>query len=980
MLHVFHEIPVKNLARILGESNFLTNLDIRFGEFLVASSRSDGQGTVVQTPEPTSGKSKKRKRSSRVDASVDHTPSDGPHVVEFICAVVGRCVDIVNEHDEVPSGLMKLALALPAQHAASLIGQLFSSITTIVSQRQPGTSDDGWLQSLQAVLKLWDYRAWEASSISKEEHDQAFTDKCLKPCLAFLQSTQNPEIGLVKQIERLIALHSVLPVRNKFFTDGAGALQPILASNPAIVFDIAVRSTVRNTLRRRQHEQTWLDALFSALAGKNNDGLQALLQIAINRRIALSKDALGDVVKRQLDSPDPWSSLAKVAQVDASVFLTEPMPQSLCERIAESQNVPLPSIRDGIIIPLMQAAASTRELASFVRTWHKWLTKAISIQIDDPSATESLQVWSDQEVSATFTDLSRTALTPASVRSLLRDSLEPVANMTGAENAEGLAWLAIIDCIVLSRASDCASEAGILRKILDTVVSSMDEEGFAQRWRLWRFIRRVLTILPDAEEPASILTLKASGDHTAYMSLEYSPDSKDPLESIECFHLLVTRTILRPATHQPRLQSEIDHLAPTLRASASSQSGLADACVAIILQNTEVLLTVLTEKLWPALWQYAIASESFSSKPLFEALVTSETVASNSNLLNQAFKAVHESVVGGGYRSHYAYKILLSMPVKNIKKSREQAGAIKLLEDAGITLAYNNAITRLSSGGNDSKSELYDKYRSLVASGESIVPPGASLATLESLSNPDSFEQFCLSLDYIKISLDRNPAAVNQWTVDDLVSTLALLTSPQASTISMPANGPAAIYQRLCILAGALLSRFRTRLGGRYHLFLPAIQGLLRCLFQPIPIPTSSKQPQIHRSQPHWLHSQKSLEPLDVRSATQFTRLLTSLCDPTASAVRSKTKNSELVDETKKAKSISGQYMQYVIMEYARCQLQGQLAPEVKAALMPGLYAILDVMSRELMRAMNAAMDSSSRAIFKGLYDDYTRFGKWNQN
>jgi nucleolar pre-ribosomal-associated protein 2 len=47
---------------------------------------------------------------------------------------------------------------------------------------------------------------------------------------------------------------------------------------------------------------------------------------------------------------------------------------------------------------------------------------------------------------------------------------------------------------------------------------------------------------------------------------------------------------------------------------------------------------------------------------------------------------------------------------------------------------------------------------------------------------------------------------------------------------------------------------------------------------------------------------------------------------------------------------------------------------------MPGLYAVLDVMPRDLMRGMNAAMDSSSRAIFKALYEDYQRFGRWNQN
>ena len=230
---------------------------------------------------------------------------------------------------------------------------------------------------------------------------------------------------------------------------------------------------------------------------------------------------------------------------------------------------------------------------------------------------------------------------------------------------------------------------------------------------------------------------------------------------------------------------------------------------------------------------------------------------------------------------------------------------------------------------------------------------------------------------------------------------MTILTSPKSPTYhKMPKNGPAAIYQRLCQLTSTLLTRFRKRLGGRYHLLLPVLQGLLRCLFRPIPLPTSSKHPQIRDHQPPWLPTTSNTtttstmtDPLPSNSATHFTRLLTSLCDPTASSVSTKRNPSHhrssttglglvlpLTDATKKAKSIAGQYTQYLVIEYARCQLQGALPPDVKAALMPGLYAVLDVMGRDVMRGMNAAMDSSQRAIFKGLYDDYLRFGRWDQN
>jgi nucleolar pre-ribosomal-associated protein 2 len=39
---------------------------------------------------------------------------------------------------------------------------------------------------------------------------------------------------------------------------------------------------------------------------------------------------------------------------------------------------------------------------------------------------------------------------------------------------------------------------------------------------------------------------------------------------------------------------------------------------------------------------------------------------------------------------------------------------------------------------------------------------------------------------------------------------------------------------------------------------------------------------------------------------------------------------------------------------------------------------VLDAMGMEVMRSMNAGMDASQRAIWKGLYEDWVRFGKWD--
>lgn len=249
-------------------------------------------------------------------------------------------------------------------------------------------------------------------------------------------------------------------------------------------------------------------------------------------------------------------------------------------------------------------------------------------------------------------------------------------------------------------------------------------------------------------------------------------------------------------------------------------------------------------------------------------------------------------------------------------------------------------------------------------------------AVTESLPKSTSIEQFSLAAECLDIQLRNHPRSITQWNVDSLLASVAVCASSSGPHISSQFAGM--IYIRLCRLMGVLFGLYRQKLGGRFHLIVPALQRLLTCLFAPAKKRHKrSTRTTSHQDQPHWL------APLNASHAVHFTRLLTSLCDPTVSAVakpmHSGPGHEALTDQTKKAKRVAGQYLQYLIMEYAQCSLRGALAPEVKAALLPGLYAALDVMSRETMRALNAGLDVSGRAVFKGLYDDYVKFGKWNK-
>ncbi|GBF65942.1 hypothetical protein TMEN_8660 [Trichophyton mentagrophytes] len=245
------------------------------------------------------------------------------------------------------------------------------------------------------------------------------------------------------------------------------------------------------------------------------------------------------------------------------------------------------------------------------------------------------------------------------------------------------------------------------------------------------------------------------------------------------------------------------------------------------------------------------------------------------------------------------------------------------------------------------------------------------------LAHNGSIESFCLAAETLDIILRTQSRSVTQWNIDNLLANICLIVSPSGPPIDAKFAGT--IHTRLCKLLGTLFTLYRQKLSGRFHLVLPVMQALLRCLFTYNLKSTNSTGAVL--ACPPWVEDSHSIEP---RHGTQFSRLLSSLCDPTVSSVQRPGgvghSKQALNDNTKKVKSLAGQYLQYLVMEYTSCQLKGHILPEMKAALMPGMYVILDVMSQSTMRAMNAGMDSSGRAVFKTLYDDYIRFGKWDHN
>ena len=171
-------------------------------------------------------------------------------------------------------------------------------------------------------------------------------------------------------------------------------------------------------------------------------------------------------------------------------------------------------------------------------------------------------------------------------------------------------------------------------------------------------------------------------------------------------------------------------------------------------------------------------------------------------------------------------------------------------------------------------------------------------------------------------------------------------------------------YLGLCRLFSTTLKLHRPKLDGRYHLILQALQSLLRCLFTPCNVSDEAE-------------AEASPSAFTPEHAADYARILSTMADPTVSSVTRLKEHHKLGlnDETKKARRIAGEHLQYLIIEYCVRRLKEKLAPEMKKALEPGLFAVLSVITIDVMRVVNSALDESGRSVWRDLYEDWKRNG-----
>jgi nucleolar pre-ribosomal-associated protein 2 len=199
--------------------------------------------------------------------------------------------------------------------------------------------------------------------------------------------------------------------------------------------------------------------------------------------------------------------------------------------------------------------------------------------------------------------------------------------------------------------------------------------------------------------------------------------------------------------------------------------------------------------------------------------------------------------------------------------------------------------------------------------------------------------------------LKEKPFIMTQFGIEEIVTALHEVGSTPTLLVIL--------YLDLTQVMTVLLTHYRSRLQGRFHILVAIFQGL----FSGIDQSTDQNSPR---------------RPLAVRQARALARLLALFCDPPH--LRHRNKSVDLVDEGRKEKGRVGQFLSSVLHHYCTQVLSGRDGPEVREALNPGVWAMIEAMESgnpEGIKVLSAALNNSERAVLRSLYDDWKRFGKW---
>ncbi|KAI8634822.1 hypothetical protein F5Y19DRAFT_126260 [Xylariaceae sp. FL1651] len=241
------------------------------------------------------------------------------------------------------------------------------------------------------------------------------------------------------------------------------------------------------------------------------------------------------------------------------------------------------------------------------------------------------------------------------------------------------------------------------------------------------------------------------------------------------------------------------------------------------------------------------------------------------------------------------------------------------------------------------------------------------------LSQAVSLTHFKQISEIMLFLLDKHANTMAQYNIEITLTSVVEVCS-QCGPKVQGSKAAGEIFANLFKLVALIIKRHRLRLSGHFHILLAALRALMNVLLaDPNSHKLASSSRRLVQTQyPPWLHTR--LQP---RHAERFARLLTLICEPSAASVARSRSRSELDSATDAAKRAAGQYMYLILEVYIKLQLEVDVSREMRKALEVGVFSVIDITSEGCRRVLNESLDAAGRAVFRALFAEYRKFGKW---
>ncbi|CCE66006.1 hypothetical protein TPHA_0O00350 [Tetrapisispora phaffii CBS 4417] len=116
-------------------------------------------------------------------------------------------------------------------------------------------------------------------------------------------------------------------------------------------------------------------------------------------------------------------------------------------------------------------------------------------------------------------------------------------------------------------------------------------------------------------------------------------------------------------------------------------------------------------------------------------------------------------------------------------------------------------------------------------------------------------------------------------------------------------------------------------------------------------------------------------------SAGPLARLISNFCEPSNISSSRSQSNKEIIDsKISMIRHSLRKDVPVLLINYIHLSINNKFKAEIRHELIPCIYSVLNLLSRQELNIVNAALDNAGKQYFRTIYQDYTKKGKWSED